>query len=167
VLRVRVGERVVWLAILVCAALRAQGPLVPLRVCEVLRDLAASDGKTVAILGRYSFRESGSWLGEQVCEPALPEPVSTAPTLLWLVEDSRDAPRPPDDFQLDAAALHRKMVEMTRRTFLGRFRFGTPDYDRWAVVYGRVELRKAGDKKATANLVFRGSGVVVFVRTDQ
>ena len=49
----------------------------------------------------------------------------------------------------------------------GKFRFGTPDYDRWAVIYGRVEQRKGDDtKKAPANLVIRGSGVIVFVTPD-
>jgi hypothetical protein len=35
------------------------------------------------------------------------------------------------------------------------------------VIYGRLEPHKPGEKKAAANLVFRGDGVVVFVKTDQ
>ena len=55
--------------------------------------------------------------------------------------------------------LNKKFAELTHRTSLGKFRFGTPEYDRWAVVYGRVVARK-GDaaKKAPADLVFRGDG---------
>jgi hypothetical protein len=64
--------------------------------------------------------------------------------------------------------LHRKFVEIQRHTTLGKFKFGNPEYDRWAMVYGRVETRK-GDalKQAAANLVYRGSGAVVFLTPDQ
>ena len=159
-------------ALLVCAAARAQDRLVPLTVCEILHDLTASQGKTMAVLGRYSFREAGSWVGEQMCEPAEPAAaiaatVSTAPPQLWLVEDPIDGPRPPEHFEMDATAVHHKIVEIARHTSLGKFRFGTPDYDRWAVIYGRVEPRKTEDKKGAANLVIRGNGVIVFVRADQ
>ena len=47
-----------------------------------------------------------------------------------------------------------------------KFKFGTPEYDRWAVVYGRVVAHK-GDKKAAADLVFRGDGVILFLTTDR
>ena len=55
---------------------------------------------------------------------------------------------------------------MVKKTALGKFRFGTPEYDRWAVVYGRVVARK-DDKKAAADLVFRGDGVIVFLTTER
>jgi hypothetical protein len=137
----------------------ADPPLVPMGVCEVLRDLGGMDAKNVAVVGRYSFRAGGRWLSEQVCDAP-----AAVPPELWLVEDTREAPRLPDHFEIDNLALHKKLVEMERHTTLGKFRFGTPDYDRWAVIYGRVEQRK-GDaaKTAPANLLFRGSGVVVFV----
>ncbi|MBZ5621099.1 MAG: hypothetical protein LAQ69_20590 [Acidobacteriia bacterium] len=135
----------------------ADPPIVPLGVCEVLRDLPAQEGKSVAVIGRYSFRGNGRWVGEQTCDPPV-----TVPPQLWLLEDSKDGPKPPGDFELDAIALHRKLTEIERHTSLGKFRFGTPDYDRWAVIYGRVEARKGADtKKAAANLVFRGDGVIV------
>ena len=151
-------------AVLLCrAGATAEAPLVPLTVCEVARDLPASEGKTVVVAGRYSFRQNGRWIGEQACDPASP-----APPILWLMEDSRNAPKPPDDFQLDAVALHRKFAEIQRHTSLGKFKFGSPDYDRWAVIYGRVEARK-GDaaRQAAANLVYRGSGVVVFLNPEE
>jgi len=88
--------------------------------------------------------------------------------MLWLTEDSAGGPKPPGDFELDASALNRKFAELVKRTTLGKFRFGTPDYDRWAVVYGRVVLRKGNDAaKAPADLVFRGSGVVIFLTTER
>jgi hypothetical protein len=168
------GLQVVLLGSLVCAAACAQDRVVPLTVCEILHDLTASQGKNVAVLGRYSFREVGSWVGEQLCEPAagtaptqLASTTSATPAQLWLVEDPIDGPRLPEHFDMDAAAVHHKMVEMARHTTLGKFRFGTPDYDRWAVIYGRVEPRKTDDKKGAANLVIRGTGVIVFVRADQ
>jgi hypothetical protein len=148
-------------------ALAAEPPLVPLTVCEVLHDLASNEGKTVAVLGRYSFRENGRWMGEQACDTGSAGPEGTPP-LLWLMEDSNDGPKPPGSFELDAVALTRKLAVIQQHTSLGKFRFGTPDYDRWAVVYGRVETRKAeAAKQAPANLVFRGSGVVVFLALQQ
>jgi hypothetical protein len=162
------GWRFAYLPLLLCAfALAADPPLVPLTVCEVLHGLASNQGAAVAVVGRYSFRENGRWMGEQVCDAGSPGPEGTPP-LLWLMEDPNDGPKPPGDFELDAVALHRKLALIQQHTSLGKFRFGTPDYDRWAVVYGRVEARKAeAAKQAPANLVFRGSGVVVFLALQQ
>jgi hypothetical protein len=150
------------LALFLCAVARsADDPIVPLSVCEVLRDLSSRQGKDVAVIGRYSFREDGSWVSEQVCDPA-----NQRPPQFWLVEDSNGGPKLPENFILDAAAIRRKLADIGKRTSLGKFRFGTPDYDRWAVIYGRVEPGKDGDKKASGNLVIRGSGVVVFVQPE-
>jgi hypothetical protein len=143
-----------------CAAAKpADAPLEPISVCEVLRDLAAHEGKNVAVLGRYSYRTTGRWIGEQACAP-----VVEGPTQLWLMDDPKDGPHPPADFEIDGAAVRRIFPDMLKRTALGKFRFGTPDYDKWAVIYGRVEQRKGDDaRKAPANLVIRGSGVIVYV----
>jgi hypothetical protein len=139
----------------------AEAPLVPLTVCEVLRDLPAHEGKNLAIIGRYSFRTTGRFLSEQSCDPAV-----EASSQLPLVEE-KDAPKPPEDFELDGNALRRKFADMQKRTSLGKFRFGTPDYDRWAVVWGRVSPRKGEDtKKTPAEVVFRGSGVVIFLTPE-
>jgi hypothetical protein len=155
--------RVALVVLLTCAvSWPADGPLTPLTVCEVLRDLAAQNGKTAAVLGRYSYRESGRWLGEQACAAS----PNVTPQLI-LVEDLTDGPKPPNDFAIDGASLHQKLASMQHGTSLGKFRFGTPDYDRWAVIYGRVQERKGDDaKKAPANLVFRGSGVIVFLNPE-
>jgi hypothetical protein len=160
----RAVRRVACAALLLCSAsATADAPLVPLTVCEILRDLPALDGKTLVAMARYSFRQNGRWIGEQACDPA-----SAAPPLLWLTEDATGAPKPPDDFALDAVAMRHKFVELQRHTTLAKFKFGNPEYDRWALVYGRVEARK-GDalKQAAANLVYRGSGAVVFLTPDQ
>jgi hypothetical protein len=144
--------RAACVAALACASFAADPPLVPHTVCEVLRDLPAHEAKDVAVLGRYSFRSSGTWMGEQACQPAI-----TGPATLPLVEND-EAPKLPDNYTLDAAAVHRKLADVQHRTSLGKFRFGTPDYDRWAIIYGRVEKRSG-----TAALVFRGSGVMVIL----
>ena len=148
------------LAGLLCAVARPAGePVVPLTVCEVLRDLPAQEGKSMAVLGRYSFREEGHFAG------AAGMRAGCRGHALPLAGGRLECgPKPPDSFELDAAAVRRKLADVERHTALGKFRFGTPDYDRWAVVYGRVEPRKPDDGKAAANLVFRGSGVVIFLR---
>jgi hypothetical protein len=142
----------------------------PLTVCEVLRDLPAQTGKTVAVIGRYSWREKGSWLSEDACEAApssgqAPEHTQekAPPAELWMIED-HSAPRLPDDYELDAAGVRRKLAEIQRHTTLAKFRFGTPDYDRWAVIWGRVDTRKPEETpRAAANLQFRGAGVIFFL----
>jgi len=159
-----------WAAALAAAAGHADAPaaapVLPLTVCEVLHDLPAETGKTVAVLGRYSWREKGSWVSEDTCDAAPPSapahPQSPLPEL-WMTED-HTAPKLPDDYELDAAGVHKKLAEMQRHTALAKFRFGTPDYDRWAVIWGRIEPRKADETpKAAANLEYRGAGVIFFL----
>ena len=157
-------RRVLTLALLVAAgAAAADPPIIPMTVCEVIADLPAHEGKEVAVLGRYSFRRDGRWIGEDSCEPA-----AKLPSMLWLTEDSVDAPKPPGEFELDVPTLNRKFASLLRRTSLGKFRFGNPEYDRWAVVYGRVVSRKGlAGQKAPADLLFRGNGVVIFLTTER
>jgi hypothetical protein len=143
----------------------ADQPITPVTVCEVLADLRSHAGKDYAVLGRYSFRRDGRWISEQTCGST---PADAPAPVLWLEEDSSAAPKPPGSFELDAAALNKKFAELVKHTALGKFRFGQPEYDRWAVVYGRVVARRGEDgKKAPADLVFRGSGVVVFLTTEK
>jgi len=144
---------------LAIAAPSADAPIVPHTVCEILHDLPGFEAAPVAVLGRYSFREDqGRWLDEQACAGI------SEPPVLWLQEDLKDGPKPPGDFELDGVALNQKFADLRKRTSLARFRFGSSDYDRWAVVYGHVAARK-GDalKKAPADLIFRGDGVVIFL----
>ena len=153
-------------------AVAADPPITPLTVCEVLANLPAYEGKNVAVLGRFSFRREGRWIGEQSCEPAATgegeQAKTQVPPLLWLAEDGFNGPHPPDNFEFDSAVLNKKFAALTKKTTLGKFRFGTPDYDRWAVVFGRVIPRKGeAAQKALADLMFRGDGVVVFLTTER
>ena len=66
----------------------ADSAIVPLTVCEIVRDLEMYQEKPVAVLGRYSFRQQGRWLAEQSCE----DQQSSDPKL-WLVEDTKDTKR--------------------------------------------------------------------------
>ncbi len=156
--------RVLGIAIAGCAAAQcADATLVPLTVCEVVADLPAQEGKILAVIGRYSFRSTGRWIGEQAC------PSAGATPELWMVEDAKDGPKPPEHLNLDSAALKSKFGVVQRRSTLVNFRFGTSDYDRWAVVYGRVERRTPGatisdtSHKPPANLVFRGGSVIIVI----
>ena len=154
--------RLLTLALLAAAfGVAADPPIQTVTVCEVLADLPAHEGKEVAVLGRFSFRRDGRWIGEQSCEAA-----AGVPPMLWLTEDLAVGPKPPANFEFDSQLLNKKFAAMVKKTTLGKFRFGTPEYDRWAVVYGRVMARK-DDKKAAADLVFRGDGVIVFLTTER
>ena len=156
-----VPRHLVGCALLICAFACAADPppIVPLTVCEIVADLPAHEGKNYAVLGRYSYRRDGRWMGEDDC--------GAGTATLRLNEDS-GAPKPPANFELDAATLNKKFSELQKHTSLGKFRFGTQDYDRWAVVFGRVAEHKGDDvKKAPADLVFRGSGVVVFLTAEK
>ena len=154
--------RLLTLALLAATFGAAADPPIPtVSVCEVLADLPAHQGKDLAVLGRFSFRRDGRWIGEQSCEGT-----NGAPPMLWLTEDSAVGPKPPANFEFDSQTLNKKFAAMVKKTTLGKFKFGQPEYDRWAVVYGRVVARK-DDKKAAADLVFRGDGVIVFLTTER
>ena len=61
--------RLLTLALLAAAfGVAADPPIPTVTVCEVLADLPAHEGKDVAVLGRFSFRRDGRWIGEQSCE---------------------------------------------------------------------------------------------------
>lgn len=135
----------------------------PLSVCEVIRDLPANGGKDLAVIGRYSYRDGRSLsLMEQACQPTVP-----VTPQLRLLQDANGGPKPPEAYQLSASAVYQKLADIRKRTQLGKFRFGTPDYDRWAVVYGRVEPHATtGADAPAADLVFRGNGVVLFLNSE-
>lgn len=141
------------------ALLAADRGIVPISVCEAVRDLPAHEGQTVAVVGRYCYRTSAHWLDQQGCQPA-----TTVPAAMWVVENLETAPKAPEVFEFDAVELDKRLLEVQQHTPLGRFRFGSTDYDRWAVVYGRVESHKGEDPaKFGASLVIRGNRMIIFL----
>ena len=131
----------------------------PMSVCDLMRELPSRDGHTVALVGRYSYRSSGRWVAEQGCPAG-----STAPPSLWVVENPDEAPKAPDVFEFIATELDKKLAEVQAHTALGKFRFGVADFDRWAVIYGKVELRKGDDaKQYAANLIIRSNAMIIFL----
>jgi hypothetical protein len=156
------------------AAAAPEPPLIPLRVCEILEDLHAHEGQTVLVLGRFSFREGGRFLSEQVC-PAKAATNGVAKAIsplkaLRIVIDSKTGPKPPERLAVDSSLLDRKLSLVKQATALATFPFASTDYDRWAVVYGRVEAEPAQEKPrkgefepATARVVCRGEALVIFI----
>jgi hypothetical protein len=156
-------------------------PLVPVTVCEVMKDLAAYDGKVVAVVGRFSFRQYGRWLGEQNCGAKLMLAGQEWPNAFWVTYDPEKAPEPPAVLAVDSVLLAQKLRDVKAGASLGKFRFGSGDYDNWAVVYGRVETRKdltatvAGElrkngygngQSSPAQLVCHGDAVVIFLNDE-
>lgn len=159
----------------------AEPALQPVTVCEVLQDLPAYDGKVVAVVGRFSFRQTGRWLGEQKCALKLVIGDREWPNALWVAYDPPDAPKPPAVLAVDGALLAQKLKAVKLGTSLTKLRFGSPDYDNWAVVYGRIETRKdlvaataSGTRRngfgpgesSPARLVCHGDAVVVFLSDE-
>src|SRR3954463_4672929 len=98
--------RSIFVALLATASGLAGDPPIPtVTVCEVLADLPAREGKEVAVLGRFSFRRDGRWIGEQSCgDTSAPAP------MLWLTEDSDSGPKPPANFEFDSALLNKQFA---------------------------------------------------------
>jgi hypothetical protein len=62
--------------------------------------------------------------------------------------------------------MSEKLTLLRRATKLALFPFGTPDYDRWAVVYGSLRFREgaAAANKAAADLLYAGDGYVLIIK---
>lgn len=173
------GEWIALLTLACCASARAGEPaLQPLTVCEVMQDLAAYDGKVVAVIGRFSYRQGGRWLGEQKCAQKVTMGDREWPYAFWIAYDPAGGPKPPSVLAVDSASLEKKLRTIQLGTALTKLPFGSKDYDSWALVYGRVETRKdlvvttpEGVRKngyglgesSPARLVCHGEAEVVFV----
>jgi hypothetical protein len=133
-------------------------------------------GKTVAVVARYSFRENGRFLSEEGCEnrPASGSFVWPAAMLVRL--DASSGPKLPEGFDIDATATTRQLRLLRKATPLGKFRFGSLEYDRWAVAYGRVEEApefaappgtvkpgRQGPEPAPLHLVIRGDSLIFVI----
>jgi len=147
----------------------------------VLQDLPAYDGKVVAVVGRFSFRQTGRWLGEQKCAHKFVTGDQDWPNAFWVAYDPATAPKPPEVLAVNAAQLAQKLRQVKLGTALTKLAFGSSDYDSWAVAYGRVETRKdlvtvtaGGTRKngfgygesSPARLVCHGDAEVVFLNDE-
>ncbi|HWB97082.1 MAG TPA: hypothetical protein VG672_10280 [Bryobacteraceae bacterium] len=162
--------RIVCFAVLLAAELCGRdAPLQPVTVCEVVQDLSNYTGKTIVVVGRFSFRKTGRWLSEEACEQKSSKPAAEPPLLL-LAFEPKSAPKLSPVFEIDGASLKQKMKLIKLRTTLKEFRFGSSDYDRWALVYGRVEPRPAAGGSGgqpAAQLSYYGDGVILFLNDEE
>lgn len=128
----------------------------PIRVCDVSQSPSAYEDKVVALVGRYSFRQSGRSLSEERCGQA-------PGTIIRIEFDKKLAPATPDHLEFDAAPVQKLLRAIQQQTALAKFRFGTPDYDRWAVVYGRLETNKPAGRDPVLRLICVGDSEVMFI----
>ncbi len=131
--------------------------LQPVSVCEVLAHPDAYAGKPIVVVGRFSFREYGRFLSEKGC-------------VLHVVFDSKNGPIPTAAFAVDNEAATRKLAAVRKSTTLATFRFGSSDYDRWAMVYGRVETGPPPEKHsgrefedANGQVLCHGQTLLIFL----
>ena len=162
------------LALAPVAVVAQDAPLKPVTVCDVLKDPKAYDGHAVAVLGRFSYRAEGRWIAEDGCNISGARDGPEPSGMIWLSYSPESAPRMPAGYQVDGAAAAEEIKLVKKHTTLEKFRFGSSDYDRWAVVFGRikVEPKDAGTsppakrihRDVPAELLYAGDGYVMFLR---
>ena len=150
-----------FLTMLACAqAMGADAPaaLQPVTVCEALAHPDDYAGKPLAVVGRFSFRENGRFISEKNC-------------VLRVVLDGRNGPVPPVMFAVNNETAKQKLADVRKTTALANFRFGSSDYDRWAMVYGRIEPVPASEKRgarefgdASSQILCRSQTLVIYLR---
>jgi Carboxypeptidase regulatory-like domain len=118
---------------------RAASDIPVLTVCEVLRDSARYDGKTVVVVGRSVRTMEGSWLDEE-CAPQLVidgrswrPSVSTA----YGVSEFAAPPQEPRGFKWDTGAIQAKLEAVQKTTSLRVY--DDKSADKWLAVFGRME----------------------------
>jgi len=141
------------------------------RVCDVIRDLPVYAGKVVAVVGRFSYREEGRFISEETCEGLKPGEASS--NVIPVFFDAKAAPKPPQGLSVDRNLVYKELEIIKRQTALASFRFGSEEYDRWAVAYGRVEMMQGSPPKpknsgkkfepAPARLICASASMVVFL----
>ena len=125
---------------LVCVDNQGQTPLRPVAVCDVLRDLQAFSGKTVALIGRSTGTEEGWWLDED-CPRKLKTGDFEWRDMAWLQIDNSSESAFAGRMVIDSLSLRAKLTEIRNRTELRSTK------ETWAIVYGKVDAR---DKLETA-----------------
>jgi hypothetical protein len=123
----------------------------PVRVCAIAENPEAFEGKVVAVVGRFSFRQTGRAISEEKC-------AGGQLASFRISFDKKLAPPTPEHLEMDGVAVRKVLKTVQQQTALAKFKFGTPDYDRWAVVYGRVEIARTPPQ-----IVCAGDSVVMFL----
>jgi hypothetical protein len=161
--------------ITITAAPAAEPALAPVSVCEVLQNPAKYSGQTALVLGRFSFRGQGRFLSEHACDIKEAAGKDPWPDVLRVIVDTKTGPKPPDRLAVDSALLDTKVEALKHSNTLATFRFGSTDYDRWGLVYGRIELspdyaagppkdaKKSEFDPAPGKIVCRGEALIVFI----
>jgi hypothetical protein len=150
----------------------AEASVQVVRVCDVIRDLPSYVGKVVAIVGRLSYREEGRFISEETCEGSKTGNLASS-NVIPVFFDIKAAPKPLESSSIDPNLVYKELEIIKRRTALANFRFGSEDYDRWAVAYGRLEMMKdpsprpknSGKKLAPtpARLICASASTIVFL----
>jgi hypothetical protein len=106
------------LLLLQAVAAAAGAPVRPLTVCEVLRDLDTYEGKAVSVVGRFSFRENGRFLSEEVCGEKVASGEKSRPAVFRLHDDGKSGPEVPRVLEVDRRVVVQKLDEIRRSTSL-------------------------------------------------
>lgn len=126
--------------------------------CEALTRPADYEGRAVSLMGRLSKRDEGRFMSEDSCGAA-----PSGSSRLEIVFDRQTGPLPPEGFTIDSARAKAKFAAMAEHTTLREFKFGSGAYDRWAIVFGRLELHPApagSGVPARATIVCRGEALI-------
>jgi hypothetical protein len=118
--------------------------IVPVRVTEAVRDLEKLSGKMVAIIGRFSFRESGRYLSERPCDGDSGAEERVIRVGFETAARSASITR----VEFDGGAVRRELAAVKRCNTLKKIRYGSTEYERWAMVYGRIEQPGKSDEPA-------------------
>jgi hypothetical protein len=120
------------------------GPLKPLTVCEVLGDIQRYKGKPLAIIGVMVSNGEAGGLTDGGCGQLLVTGEHHWANYITEQWNSRFAPSPPAEFQLDPGTTTEKSARVKAHTPLTvRKGFRGREYvDRLEVVYGRFETRE-------------------------
>lgn len=97
-----------------------------LTVCEVLSDLDRYEGKSIIVVGRFSWTDEGSWLSED-CK-------------LEIVRGGREFSDPQISIAWDRRLLEQKVAQLKRTTKLRKYRPSKYN-EKWVAVFGRLESR--------------------------
>jgi hypothetical protein len=107
-----------------------------LTVCEALKDLPHFAGKSVIVVGRFSFSDEGTWLDEDCGTKVVNGGREFRPSIStsYAVSDFTAPPQKPSGFKWDERLLQQKLKQVKRTTRLHHS-------DQWLAIFGRLETQ--------------------------